>query len=300
MVIGGAQVQAAAGLIADKATQTLSAALFRVDSDSALKPMKQADKRTVQVHVLADDDAAGKRGIKELERWSSVSTLGPDPAKQHSKGIVADRRHAMVATDIADKDGPQRLEVGVTFGGTAAVKLDAALTATPGSASASAAIHDAAKHGILINDHEAGVLALTTAMRDQISGASDQGQNAASPLVIATKAWDDPTSTTLLAANTVASSRQVITHSMPASQQEELENAGVKVHVVPTGKKSKTAELHGSIIASGATALVASAYFESRVLDGSDGRVSREMGVLSGGQAAQQAVMLLRSVIDDA
>lgn len=300
LVAGPSAVHEEVERLADQASSSLTAAVFRIDDPTTMGAIERAGRRTGDLHVLADHDASDG-GLSQIQKSGNVATLGTDPSKQHSKGIVVNRTHAMVATDLTDADGRDRMESGVAFSGSAAAAMDAAIRTTSGTPHATQVLTHAAGNGVLINDHESGFLALTMAMRDIISGAGSLGvqHSDRSPLIVSTKAWDDPVSTKLLAKNTTAASRHLITHSIPKDQRRALEKSGVEVTVVSDKKGSDVPELHGTIIATNGAAIIASAYFEDRVLDGSNGRKSREMGVFVDGNIAQEAVELLRPLTSD-
>jgi hypothetical protein len=83
---------------------------------------------------------------------------------------------------------------------------------------------------------------------------------------------------------------ELLTHAIPKRQQRLLEDAGVVVHEIDERDAERAATaLHGTLVDSNGRAFIGSPYLEERVLYGSGGRRSREVGVVLDGEAATQA-----------
>lgn len=294
LTVGHKNLTRAVVSIVESSRSDLHVAAFRLGAGDVLNAIEGAAQVGVRPYLLLDTDATPQKTIRRANAFAAdVVTLGTDPIKQHSKAVVADQKRAVVATDLGDPDAGHRLELGVSFSDRPAATLAKLLAVSPDEPNGRLRVvaREAAAEGLLLNDADARVFHLTSALRDALGGATRT-------IRISTKAWDDEQSTQLLATNTTPRERTLITHEIPKEQRKRLEQAGVNVHVLDAATAATAGrELHGTALAVDGRALVTSAYVVTRVLDGSKQRRSRELGVAVDGDAARAVDQLIRGLL---
>lgn len=294
-VVGGAQVLAASREIADAATASLYVDTFRPTREQNLAAFAAAAARGAEVHLQLDSESldAPRTPNGSRDALSAVGTIieyGANPYKQHGKAISRDATEAMVASDVSDVKSEPRMEFGVRFSGAAVEALQAVQALAPhdSRATATAVIDAAAAQGIVVNDPRHGERRVSDALASLVAESSDE-------LYVATKAFDSGSLAKDLArAAARGVPTTVVTEDMPDRQRRRLREAGVVVHVVDGDEalEHHTA-LHGTIVATGGTTLLTSMPLIKRAIVGSDGRQSRELGVVVDGAAS---VALTREV----
>ena len=288
--VGPPALRGAIDELARDATSAFHVDVFRVGDRAVVNSMATLAERRVPLTVLADTESASGKLVKGLRKQAGAgwAELGANPLKQHGKSASRDGGAAsLVATDVADADAARRIELGVTFEGEASTELARMHAATgSGEAGLADAIDAAAARGVVANDPRTGARHATAAIELLID---DHGGR----LRIMTKAFDDQA----LAERIVAAVRggmvepaELLTHSIPKQQRKLLEAAGVVVRRIDekSAEQADTA-LHGTLIDTNGRAFIGSPYLEQRVLYGSDGRRSRELGVVLEADAAAQA-----------
>jgi phosphatidylserine/phosphatidylglycerophosphate/cardiolipin synthase-like enzyme len=282
-IVGGPAVAQAVVDIAAAANSRIAYNAFRVTNNDVQSAITGAADRGVTVGGLIDADVVDKETRQSLASAGDVIRYAPSPGKQHSKAIVADARRGLVATDLADIEGLNRVEYGVEVRGDAARALDelVRLTHDAPASHASQAIRAAANHGIVMNEPAHGHTGLTGAVGDAVSGAS-------SKLTVLTKELSSEDMATQIAdAARRGVTVLVATESIPKTLRSELVDAGVTVRKVKAGK-SEGRGMHGTLIASDDQTLVGSIYLKDSVLVPGRDRRSRELGVLLAGEPAAQ------------
>lgn len=284
--VGTPAVRGAIGDLARDATTAFHVDLFRVGDKAIVRTFEGLLGRKVPMSVLADTDVAtGKlaKAVRKLvgDGWHE---LGTNPLKQHGKTASRDGGlRGFVGTDIADEDAVFRIELGATFGGDASQALGR-VHAAP-AAGLEDAIDAAAETGVVINDPRTGARHATAAIEQLID---DHGGR----LRIMTKAFDDEAlaKRIAIAVAGMEGPAELMTHDIPKAQRKLLERAGVVVREL-SAKDAEKAEsaLHGTLVDTNRGAFIGSPFLEQRVLHGSSGRRSREVGVVLEGDAAAQA-----------
>lgn len=288
--VGTPSLRGAIDDLAKGATSSLHVDVFRVGDDAVVDSLTALAERRVSLTVLADTDSATGKLVKALKRQAGDGwdELGADPLKQHGKSASRDAGgRGLVGTDLADEDAARRIELGVTFDGDAAAALGRVHAAGPGTRSALGdALDAAAAAGVVVNDPRTGALHATKAVELLVDEHGGR-------LRIMTKAFDDEALAERIAGavrGRMDEPAELLTHSIPKKQQRLLEDAGVVVHEIDEKDAEKAATaLHGTLIDSNRGAFIGSPYLEERVLYGSGGRQSREVGVMLDGDAAAQA-----------
>lgn len=282
-LLGGKQLHGAVHDLARSARATIQADVFRLDDDEVRNSLRDAHGRGVKIDLRVDPDTLGEQGLADAARFARVAEYGHYPYKQHAKGIVVDGQRAIVGTDVADKLGDRRIELGVRLRGPAARAFDTLLKVSPADpADARAAAIDAARAaGIVLNDRRLGALGVTDAIAATIDGARSR-------LVIVTKDFNDlPTATSIAERARAGVDSTVVTHLIPTAQATVLRDAGVDLRVVDWRKSyERGTAIHGSLFAADDQALVTSAFPNSQVLHPNPKRVSRELGVVVAGDLA--------------
>jgi hypothetical protein len=155
-----------------------------------------------------------------------------------------------------------------------------------GGAALADAIDAAAAAGVVANDPRTGAHHATDAIELLIG---DHGGR----LRIMTKAFDDEALAERIAAAVrggIDGPAELLTHDIPKGQRKLLERAGMTIREIDEKDAEKAATaLHGTLIDTTNGAFIGSPYLEERVLYGSGGRQSREVGVMLEGDAATQA-----------
>jgi hypothetical protein len=287
--VGTPAIRGAVDDLAQRATGSFHLDVFRVGDDAVVDTVESLARRDVPITVLADTDATTGRVAKALRRQAGDgwAELGTDPRKQHGKSASRDDgAEAFVGTDLADDDAARRIELGVTFDGGAAAALGRIHAASDGGPGLAAALDDAAATGVVANDPRTGARHATDAIELLVEGHGGR-------LRIMTKSFDDEALAERIAAavrSGMDEPAELLTHHVPKSQERLLEDAGVVVRELDEheAERARTA-LHGTLVDTNRGAFVGSPYLESRVLYGSDGRRSRELGVVLGGDAAARA-----------
>jgi phosphatidylserine/phosphatidylglycerophosphate/cardiolipin synthase-like enzyme len=296
LVIGGRDVLAASREVADSARQVLRVDTFRTSSEPNVDAVVAAARRGVDVHALVDTDtAADSPAFRDsLAGIATVTEYGAEPFKQHGKAISRDGADALVATDVSDAKSLHRLEMGVRFGGPAAAAFDAVQQLTPGSSrsEANAAFEDARRAGIVVNDphHEhRGVSATLDQLVD----------DASSDLLVVSKLFDSGGLAKQLAhAAERGVATTVVTHEIDSGDADRLRDAGVDVRVVDyASAAARDAALHGTVIAADDAALLTTMPLAKKAIKGSDGRQSRELGVVLDGALAHRLTDAVRSAL---
>lgn len=295
VVIGGKALHDEVRALADSAQTVLRADAFRISDQAAQGGLTGAHARGVDVRLRVDPGALGPDGLDAVRRYATLTEYGAAPEKQHAKGIVVDAAVGMIGTDITDRRGLRRIEMGVRFEGDAALRLDRLLQVTRSTDPAERmAVIDAARSaGIVLNDPQLGELGVSNAIRDTIAGASQR-------LLVATKMVDDGPTTRLIAdraRNGVTTT--VIAHVIPDAQAAALREAGVDLRVVSDkDARERRAEIHGTLLSADDRALVTSGYPSTRVLVPGADRSSRELGVVVEGGPAATLDRAMRSAYD--
>ncbi len=286
--VGTSSIRGAVDDLARHATTSFHADVFRVGDDAVVDSIRSLGTRDVSLSILADTDTATGKLVKVLRRQAGNAwdELGADPLKQHGKSASRDGGiEAFVGTDIADEDAARRIELGVTYGGEAAAATGAMHAAS--GAGLAAAIDAAAATGVVANDPRTGARFATEAVELRID---DHGGR----LRIMTKAFDDKALAERIAASVRGAKldepAELLTHEIPKAQRRLLKDAGVVVRKLneQDAEQAKTA-LHGTVIDTNRGAFLGSLYLKERVLHGSSGRQSREVGVMLVDDAAAQA-----------
>ena len=274
--------------LARRATTSMHVDLFRVGDDAAAATFGSLAKRNLPFTVLADTDATTGKAARLLREQvgDGWQELGTDPLKQHGKSAsINGGTEAMVASDIADPDAAHRIELALEFGGAPARALGR-IHAAAGEEELARALEAGAKLGIVANDPRVGAFYATEAIQQLIAAPGAR-------LRVMTKAFDDEDMARQIAAAVRQASDgvELLTHEIPKAQRKLLERAGVTVRIIDADEAAKAGvELHGTLIVTEDRAFIGSAYLESRVLHGSGGRQSREVGaVVAPGDAHAQA-----------
>ncbi len=285
--VGRESLIPAIGKVIDEARSRIDVSSFRINGPLTVPKLGVAHEHGVKVHAIIDADQADPTQRANLASWAKVTDYGTDPWKQHGKAIAADNKVGMVATDVLGDADDRQVDAGIRLQGSTASSLQHLLEIQSGSARPEArrAVADAVRgQGILVNDPRINVHYLSDGIRSLLSNASQT-------LTVITKDFDDPRCLQMLAD---AAQRGVTTRLLTWNATDEdisrLRSAGVQASIGPTDRK-----FHGLLITADNQALLGSSYLAERVLDGSAGRKSRELGVVVDGATAQT---LLTSTLD--
>ena len=287
--VGTPELRGALGGMARRATDHLHVDLFQA-SDASVVDQLVSRAGDIRVSVLADTDNAvgpdASRSALELTRQlrraigDGWTALGGNPLKQHGKSASRDEgAEGLVATDLADAGAFERIELAVTFQSAPARSL-AAVHAAPADdlEGLRRRLARAAADGVLVNDPRVPARHVT-------EGAQLLMRDPGAWLRIATEQFDSIDAVREIAA--MGAAAELVTHSIPKAQRRTLAKAGVTVRVVDEERARRArAALHGTVIDSEHGVLVTSAYLVDRVMHGSPGRQSREVGVLLSDAAA--------------
>jgi len=290
---GTAALRSATNGIVRRAQTRLDLDVFRITDRSVVKDLLQAQRRGVTLGVLADTENASGRLVRRLRSAAGDGwvELGAPPRKQHGKAIVRDRGvEALVGTDLADKAGRRRFELGASFGGAPARAL-ARIGPTADPQTLGADLTGLARLGVLVNDPRSASTFATQAVERAI-------EQRGTPLLITTKSFDSDSLADALGRRAQYDPVDLVTHHV-GGVRKDLERAGVRVHMVDEAKADRARRtIHGTVLESGGQVLMGSAYLDDHVLYGSSGRQSRELFVALAGTPADQtraAARLLRS-----
>lgn len=254
LVIGGTAGLESMVQVADTATRTLDVDLFAGSHKATLDGLSRG-RDGIDTLFLADPEVSTEIRSTLDSRGVTVVDNGVMPVKNHAKSVVADGERAVVTTAALAKKTPLRFEVGAAFDGPAARAMSelTRATATADTPAIQAAAARAQQFGIVVNDPQHGVWHLTEEVRGMVDGARER-------LVIATKRLEEPG----------------IMRSI-----EEAKRRGVDVTVA---RKVGAGDmpLHANIVIADDAAYVGSGHLTKRVLTGggSNGRISRELGVM--------------------
>jgi hypothetical protein len=320
----GANVLAAAREVADTAEHTLRIDMFRASDEPTVARYAAAAERGAKVTALVDPDSLPPATHARIASFATTTDYGTDPLKQHSKAVVADGAdaddaQAIIATDVGDVTGRDRLDMAVRFSGHAARKLDAllALSEDAHHKDAQPVIDAARASGILLNDPRLGVHDFTDAVEQAIDGAHKT-------LLVTTKEFRDASMATRIAK--VAGDGvdvRVISNVVAPEIADILHAAHVRLDVVaappdpdpdpnvvppPAGSLPPAAPeppvppnsplapvaMHGTLIVTdGDHSLFGSLFLDHKVLYGSNHRQSREMGAALGHDSSEQVEQLV-------
>jgi phosphatidylserine/phosphatidylglycerophosphate/cardiolipin synthase-like enzyme len=258
LVIGGRRSLDAMLRVADQATEQLDVDVFAGKSpwfDEIVGRNQASDAL-----YLADPEV--KRSIsRRIKRTGARYVgVGAEPAKNHAKSVVADARTSIVSTAAFAPMTPYRYEVSVGFTGDAAEAMSEVTRsrASHDAARIVAAADNARQYGILVNDPQFGVWHLTDEVNDLV-------RNARHRLIVASKRVEEPG----IMADIAAAKRD----GVPVGQYRRSALAFVE---------ARRDQLHANIVIADDRAYIGSGHLTKRVLTGggSNGRVSRELGVV--------------------
>lgn len=251
LVIGGPQSLWTMVDVAEGATERLDVDLF--GGSSPAFDRIAVERPGVDALYLADPEVR-KRYLKRVRgTGGTVVKVGAEPAKNHAKSVVADASDAVVTTAAFAPRTPGRYEVSVRFQGDAAAAMSE-VTRSRASGDAErivAAAADARRNGILLNDPQYGIWHLSDEVTNLVRSARQR-------LIVASKRVEEPG----------------IIADIEAARQ-----SGVPV---AQSKYRKQLPLHANIVIADDRAYIGSGHLTKRVLTGggSNGRISRELGVI--------------------
>lgn len=278
-IVGRGGLIPAVGKVIDDARERIDVTSFRVNGPLTVPKLGVASEHGVKIRAVIDADRTDSMQRARLTSWAKVEDYGTDPWKQHGKAIAADNKIGIVATDILGDADEHQVDAGIRLHGSTASSLQHLLQTLSSNAKpeATRAVADAVRgQGILVNDPKLNIDHLSDGIRSMLAGAEQT-------LTVISKDFDDPECLRLMAeAAHRGVTTRLLTWNASDTDISKLRAAGVQAVVEPMNHK-----FHGLLIKADNQALLGSSYLAERVLDGSSGRKSRELGVVVDGSVAQ-------------